>query len=229
MTTPTHKSGYPELAEILGAMRMAANYVGGEGTQEECDEFNEAIAKVQALADRSSRLNGAGGAEFAALKRILGPSDDPNFGWRGNAKTSNEHFACEFCGAEHLDCFLIEHGPACPVPAARKAMPWLYGEQAGSGPVGDLPGMEGTRQALGALSIRHAAAQASPIAWPKLPNYTDKIDAAPLLPAPAQPDDLQPEREFLRELIAEVHRDQLPTNRLQNIAARAELRLRKLP
>lgn len=40
---------------------------------------------------------------------------------------------------------------------------------------------------------------------------------------------LQPECEFLRELIAEVHRDQLPTNRLQNIAARAELRLRKLP
>lgn len=55
------------------------------------------------------------------------------------------------------------------------------------------------------------------------------VAATPPSAAPAEPTDLQPEREFLRELIAEVHRDQLPTNRLQNIAARAELRLRKLP
>lgn len=57
-----------------------------------------------------------------ALERLCGSTDDPNNGWRGNAKSSPDHFRCEYCGVEHLDCVALPHLDDCPVPAARAAL-----------------------------------------------------------------------------------------------------------
>jgi hypothetical protein len=52
------------------------------------------------------------------LGRLIGDPLDPNIGWRGFAKTSNEHFRCEYCGVENLDATAMEHLETCPVPRA---------------------------------------------------------------------------------------------------------------
>ena len=39
-------------------------------------------------------------------------------GWRGHSVDPN-CFRCEFCGAEHLDCYQIPHTANCPVTRAR--------------------------------------------------------------------------------------------------------------
>jgi len=43
-------------------------------------------------------------------------------GWLGHGASSNDHFRCEFCGAENLDCTQIEHSADCPVTLARIAV-----------------------------------------------------------------------------------------------------------
>jgi len=53
-----------------------------------------------------------------ALRALVGNPEDPNIGWRGVAKTSKDHFSCEMCGMEDLDCTKIPHTLSCPVPKA---------------------------------------------------------------------------------------------------------------
>lgn len=48
-----------------------------------------------------------------ALIAYAGPLDDPRVGWVGRNPSSNDHFQCERCGAEHLDCTQIPHLPGC--------------------------------------------------------------------------------------------------------------------
>lgn len=50
-----------------------------------------------------------------------GDVTDEKIGWRGTypQPTSPEHFRCEFCDAEHLDCTEIPHASACPVRLCR--------------------------------------------------------------------------------------------------------------
>ena len=45
-------------------------------------------------------------------------------GWRGvyPPPSSSNHFRCEFCGAEHLDCTEIPHADDCAVTLARIAV-----------------------------------------------------------------------------------------------------------
>jgi hypothetical protein len=59
---------------------------------------------------------------LTALQQLLGPANDPLIGWRGFAKTSNDHFACEFCRVEDLDCVDLQHASDCPITAARAAI-----------------------------------------------------------------------------------------------------------
>jgi hypothetical protein len=62
----------------------------------------------------TSALAGEGAtARMEALQKLIGPPNDPNIGWRGVAQTSNEHFRCEYCGVEHLDCTLLPHTETC--------------------------------------------------------------------------------------------------------------------
>jgi len=96
------------------------------------DAFNQSATLGLCLSiDQSQRADilaklAAERAEVVRLRKTLaslvGTPEDPNNGWRGNAKTSDEHFACEYCGSEHLDCTLIEHKWNCPVPGARAAL-----------------------------------------------------------------------------------------------------------
>lgn len=47
-------------------------------------------------------------------------------GWRGTypKPSTDAHFRCEFCEAEHIDCTEIDHSAKCPVTIARaKATP----------------------------------------------------------------------------------------------------------
>ena len=64
-----------------------------------------------------------------ALQDLLGPENDPNIGWRGHAKTSNDHFRCEHCGAEDLDCVKMKHKDSCLVVKARIALAKAQGAQ----------------------------------------------------------------------------------------------------
>lgn len=57
-----------------------------------------------------------------ALVDLLGPEDDPRIGWLGHAKTSPDHFRCEHCGAEDLDCTKQPHKADCLVVKARAAI-----------------------------------------------------------------------------------------------------------
>lgn len=59
---------------------------------------------------------------LAALRRLVGEPDDPRNGWLGDAKTSRDHFRCEYCGVEDLDCVALPHAPDCPVTQARAAI-----------------------------------------------------------------------------------------------------------
>lgn len=45
-----------------------------------------------------------------------------NIGWLGSGASTIDHFRCEFCGQEHLDCTLIEHTEGCPILACRAAV-----------------------------------------------------------------------------------------------------------
>jgi hypothetical protein len=76
-----------------------------------------AIAAWNRRTDAALRLSHA--ELLKALKDLIGPAVDPNIGWRGVARTSSEHFACEFCRVEDLDCSAIKHKPDCPVGIAR--------------------------------------------------------------------------------------------------------------
>lgn len=66
---------------------------------------------------------------FEALQDLLGPEYDPRIGWLGAAKTSPNHFRCEHCGAEDLDCTKQPHKPDCRVIKARAALAKATGEQ----------------------------------------------------------------------------------------------------
>lgn len=52
-----------------------------------------------------------------------GDRADEKIGWRGNypQPSSNSHFRCEFCAAEHKDCTEIPHAKYCPVTICRAA------------------------------------------------------------------------------------------------------------
>ena len=48
---------------------------------------------------------------------------DEKIGWMGTyPHPKTDHFKCEFCFAEHLDCTLIAHSSECPVTLARAAL-----------------------------------------------------------------------------------------------------------
>lgn len=85
-----------------------------------------------ALGERSQLVdmaNGASNAELLeALQALLGPQDDPLVGWRGRAKTSNDHFRCEYCGVEDQDCTKLPHTDDCAVKKARAALSKARGE-----------------------------------------------------------------------------------------------------
>lgn len=57
-------------------------------------------------------------AIFAALGFDKQPGEE-RIGWRGCSEISIDHFACEFCRAEHLDCGGIQHADDCPVTLIR--------------------------------------------------------------------------------------------------------------
>jgi hypothetical protein len=58
-----------------------------------------------------------------ALRRIFGTDlMNENVGWKGHNPSHPDLFKCEYCGVENLDCTLIEHTDACPVPFARAAI-----------------------------------------------------------------------------------------------------------
>jgi hypothetical protein len=79
-----------------------------------------------ALSTKQEGECGAGAAAFDALEAMGfgGDKVDEKIGWLGSypKPESADHFKCEFCYAEHLDCTLIEHAPDCAVPLARAAV-----------------------------------------------------------------------------------------------------------
>lgn len=71
-----------------------------------------ALRIAESGAERALRAMGFGG------NRV-----DEKVGWLGSyPEPLKDHFRCEFCLAEHLDCTLIEHAPDCAVPLARAAL-----------------------------------------------------------------------------------------------------------
>jgi len=64
-----------------------------------------------------------------ALVSIVGNPEDPNIGWLATSRISRDHFRCEFCGMEHLDCSKIEHATSCPVPNAIRVVAELTATQ----------------------------------------------------------------------------------------------------
>lgn len=54
---------------------------------------------------------------FSTFTRI-----EEEIGWRGHGASSNDHFRCEFCGAEHLDATEIDHSTECPITLCRSAV-----------------------------------------------------------------------------------------------------------
>jgi hypothetical protein len=77
-------------------------------------------AATQAQPSPHPAVGGSGGATGARalelLRVLVGNLSDPNIGWRGIAQKSNNHFRCEFCGMEDLDCSKIAHTSSCAVP-----------------------------------------------------------------------------------------------------------------
>ena len=52
-----------------------------------------------------------------ALVAYAGPLDDPRIGWVGAKPSTNDHFQCERCGEESLDCWEIKHKEGCEAKA----------------------------------------------------------------------------------------------------------------
>jgi hypothetical protein len=75
-----------------------------------------------AEAEANAKLIAAAPELLEALQFLTGPTDDPVIGWRGSQPSANNIFACEFCGAEHLDCTLILHADDCFITRARAAI-----------------------------------------------------------------------------------------------------------
>lgn len=50
---------------------------------------------------------------ITALVAYAGPLDDPRIGWIGTNPSTNDHFQCERCGEESLDCWDIDHKEGC--------------------------------------------------------------------------------------------------------------------
>lgn len=59
---------------------------------------------------------------FADWLGFGGDKVKEQIGWLGVKGSTINHFQCEFCGQEHLDCTLIEHTDDCPVLACRAAV-----------------------------------------------------------------------------------------------------------
>lgn len=81
----------------------------------------DGLANQNAEAERVAARYEASADMLEALAALAG-DDEPSIGWRGNAKTSPDHFACEFCAAEHLDCSLIPHANDCIFVSALNAI-----------------------------------------------------------------------------------------------------------
>ena len=58
----------------------------------------------------------------AVLAKLVGTPEDPKNGWHRLGATSNDHFRCEYCGGENIDCVLMAHTPECPVLEARAVL-----------------------------------------------------------------------------------------------------------
>lgn len=60
---------------------------------------------------------------FAPIK-ALGFGEEEKIGWRGTfpAPSTDAHFRCEFCDAEHVNSDEIPHSSECPVTLARAAL-----------------------------------------------------------------------------------------------------------
>lgn len=76
----------------------------------------------------NARLISAAPDLLEALEKWLGPSDDPNAGWRGSGG-DHEVYACEYCNAKHGDCTQIPHSDTCPIPRARAAIAKATGQK----------------------------------------------------------------------------------------------------
>lgn len=59
---------------------------------------------------------------FADWLGFGGDKVKEQIGWLGVKGSTINHFQCEFCGQEHLDCTLIEHTDDYPVLACRAAV-----------------------------------------------------------------------------------------------------------
>lgn len=74
-----------------------------------------AAEEAERLRERVSAANERAKMLEESLARVL-----PSMGWRGTASHPNI-YRCEFCGAEHEDCFKIAHTEVCAFRAATDA------------------------------------------------------------------------------------------------------------
>ena len=93
-------------AEAEKAQKMTATILAEY--QIDCDAER---ARADALADK-----------WEIALAYAGPAEDPNIGWRGTHPSTNDHFQCERCGAEHLNSLRIEHKPGCKAAAFIEAL-----------------------------------------------------------------------------------------------------------
>lgn len=114
------KQSLPDDTAIIGADGWP---VCETGVHQDYDEHFERM-------EADARLIAAAPELFEALQALVGPQDDPLVGWGGHAQTSNEHFRCEFCHEEDVDCTKVPHKDDCPVVKARAVLAKATGEQA---------------------------------------------------------------------------------------------------
>lgn len=124
---PWHWDSDPVKGDPMGRVRYQVCALGKTITKVYHSSYEGGLTNAEA----DARLIAAAPDLLVALKRLVGTPSDPNNGWRGDAKTSNEHFRCEYCGVEDLDCVALPHTDQCPISAARAAIARATGENHG--------------------------------------------------------------------------------------------------